>query len=213
MKNRFKLDEAIATWRRESAAQGVKARDVLDELESHLREDVAAQIKAGTCEAEAFQIAVERIGQGAALAREFATLDAGKHKRLTNIFRLTCFVTGPFMLLLSGWLLYDLERGYFDNPAILSVLTCVAIYTGTLPLWYRRLPSVHTKWRGSLLLILSLIVASLPLVALAGALGLPLLQLDNTGSMILWSAVAAYGATMFAYNCLDLERHSLEFSR
>jgi hypothetical protein len=49
-------------------------------------------------------------------------------------------------------------------------------------------------------------VAGLPLVALAGALGLPLPQLGNTGSMILWSAVAAFTATMFAYACLDIER-------
>jgi hypothetical protein len=206
LKRPFKLEKAIAKWRKEMVAQGVKSRDVLDELENHLREDVANQIEAGTDVAEAFSIAVQRIGKGAALEREFAKLDASKHKRLTNIFRISCFITGPSMLLLSGWLLYDPDSVSFDQPVSLFVLASLAIYTVTLPLWYRLLPSPYTKWTGILLKSVTLMVAALPLVALAGAAGLPLPQLGNTGSEILWSVVIAFTATMFAYACLDLER-------
>src|ERR1051325_5470113 len=206
MNGPFKLEKAIAKWRKDMTAQGVKSRDVLDELENHLREDVAAQIQSGMDAAEAFEIAAQRIGRGAVLKREFAKLEASKHQRLTRLFRIACFITGPFMLLLSGWLLYDLDRGSFHQPASLFVLACLAIYTGTVPLWYRSLPSSHTKWIGIVLRALTLFVACLPVVALLGALGLRFLRLDDTESMILWSAVVAFTATMFAYACLDLER-------
>src|SRR3954463_5497032 len=102
MKGPSKLDEAIAKWRREMAAQGVKSRHVLDELENHLREEVAKQIRSGADPAEAFKIAVQRIGQGAVLRKEFAKLDTSKHQRLLRLFRATCFITGPFMLLVCG---------------------------------------------------------------------------------------------------------------
>src|ERR1051326_6302062 len=103
MNGPFKLDQAIAKGRKRMAAQGVKSRDLLDELESHLREYVAAQISSGNGAAEAFEVAAKRNGRGAVLKREFAKLDASKHRRLTSLFRVSCFITGPSMLLLSGW--------------------------------------------------------------------------------------------------------------
>jgi len=36
----FDLDQAISEWRRQMAAGGIKLPDALDELESHLREEV-----------------------------------------------------------------------------------------------------------------------------------------------------------------------------
>jgi Clp amino terminal domain, pathogenicity island component len=86
------------------------------------------------------------------------------------------------------------------------VLAFLAVYTGTLPLWYRSLPSPYAKRLGIALKTATLMVAALPLVALLGVSGVRFLQLGNTGSLILWSGVAAFSATMFAYACLDLER-------
>ena len=51
---------------------GVNNAEVLDELEGHLREDVARQERGGVEAEEAFRIAVERVGQPAALREEFA---------------------------------------------------------------------------------------------------------------------------------------------
>lgn len=202
----FKLTQAITKWRNEMAAQGVRSRDILDELENHLREDVAAQIRAGTNPAEAFRLATQRIGQGVILKREFAKLHGSNRTRLTKPFRIFCIITGLSMLLLSGWVLYSPGSGSFDEPASLFVLASLAVYTGTLPLWYKWLPTSHSKWIGILLKSVTLLVGALPLVALAGALGLPVLQLDNTESLILWSTVVTFTATIFAYACLDSER-------
>ena len=66
----FDLDQAIAEWRGQMAG-GVKAPEVLDELESHLRDEVEQQELAGSSRERAFEIAVQQIGQAAALEGEF----------------------------------------------------------------------------------------------------------------------------------------------
>src|SRR5438046_458845 len=71
MNDEFNLEEAIAVWRKRMAAQAVKSREILEELESHLRDDVEAQMKSGMSAQEGFEAAVERIGQPRALQREF----------------------------------------------------------------------------------------------------------------------------------------------
>ncbi len=74
----FNLDESMAEWRRQMAAGGVKQPDVLDELESHLREDVAERVRAGFNMQQAFEKAVQTIGQAATLECEFGKVGGMK---------------------------------------------------------------------------------------------------------------------------------------
>jgi len=69
----FDLDHAIREWRRQMAVGGIKPPEVLDELESHLRDDIAQQTRAGIGigAQPAFEAAVQRIGQADVLEREF----------------------------------------------------------------------------------------------------------------------------------------------
>jgi hypothetical protein len=67
----FNLEQAIAEWRRQMLAAGIKAPVPLEELESHLREDFDAQIRAGAAPERAFEIAAGRLGLPAALRQEF----------------------------------------------------------------------------------------------------------------------------------------------
>ena len=67
----FDLEESIAQWRRQMLVAGIKTKS-LDELESHLREEVEKQIKAGQKPKQAFEIAAEEIGRPAMLKAEFA---------------------------------------------------------------------------------------------------------------------------------------------
>jgi hypothetical protein len=67
----FDLEKAFARWRQDLAAAGIGGKEMLDELESHLREDVQEQVEKGASAAEAFARAVQRMGQPAALSREF----------------------------------------------------------------------------------------------------------------------------------------------
>ncbi len=68
----FDLDRAISEWRRQMTAGGIKSQDVLDELESHLREEIGQQMRSGSGETQAFDAAVQQIGRAGALKTEFA---------------------------------------------------------------------------------------------------------------------------------------------
>jgi hypothetical protein len=68
----FNLDQAIMDWRRQMAARGLSTPAVLDELESHLREDIAEQLRSGSDGQRAFEAAVERLGKAELLRSEFA---------------------------------------------------------------------------------------------------------------------------------------------
>jgi hypothetical protein len=67
----FNLDQAMTEWRRQMTAGGVANPAVLDELESHLREDVERQTRSGKDAKRAFEIAVQNIGPVGALRNEF----------------------------------------------------------------------------------------------------------------------------------------------
>jgi hypothetical protein len=75
------LEERIAEWRRQMVAGGIQPHQVLDELESHLREDVKRQERSGSSPPEAFAASVARIGQAAALKSEFEKMDGTKAAR------------------------------------------------------------------------------------------------------------------------------------
>lgn len=75
MSEPFNLEQAIAGWRRRMAAGGIRSLDVLEELESHLRDELEQQIRSGSSASKAFETAVERIGRPHALKTEFAMAD------------------------------------------------------------------------------------------------------------------------------------------
>jgi hypothetical protein len=67
----FDLDKAIEQWRAQMAVNGVKSPEVLNELESHLRDDVDQQAQSGADAARSFERAIQSIGQADILRDEF----------------------------------------------------------------------------------------------------------------------------------------------
>lgn len=67
----FNLNQSIAEWRRQLAANGIKDEAILDELEGHLRESVARQTNSGMEAQHAFNAAVDDIGEARNLRLEF----------------------------------------------------------------------------------------------------------------------------------------------
>jgi hypothetical protein len=67
----FDLEEQISAWRVAMVNTGIEEREVLDELEAHLREDVEEQRRVGKNDDAAFAGAVENIGRGELLKPEF----------------------------------------------------------------------------------------------------------------------------------------------
>jgi hypothetical protein len=70
----FNLDDAIAEWRQQMLAAGIKTPVPLEELESHLREAIAQHMKSGMNREEAFQSSVKKVGQADVLKTEFEKL-------------------------------------------------------------------------------------------------------------------------------------------
>lgn len=67
-------------------AGGIKSPPVLDELESHLREDVEEQVRSGLGVSAAFTAGVERLGPATALKIEFETIGVLKESRTGKNF-------------------------------------------------------------------------------------------------------------------------------
>jgi hypothetical protein len=70
----FYLEPAFEQWRQEMRAAGIKPPLLLDELESHLRDEVEQQIHSGQTARQAFVTAVHRMGPATELKFEFETV-------------------------------------------------------------------------------------------------------------------------------------------
>ena len=53
--NMFNLEQSVSEWRRQMQSGGVKNPGIVDELESHLREDLARRVQSGESEEQASQ--------------------------------------------------------------------------------------------------------------------------------------------------------------
>ena len=60
----FNLEQSISEWRGQMLSAGVKNPDIVDELESHLREDWARRVQSGENEEQAFEGAVQGVWPG-----------------------------------------------------------------------------------------------------------------------------------------------------
>ena len=104
----FDLDRSISEWRSEIAAAGITCPDTLDELESHMRDEVESQIRAGTAGEAAFTAAVQRLGQGGALNSEFKKLDGGGSRLRQKRFGIAVAALGLGLTAFGGlrfWLI------------------------------------------------------------------------------------------------------------
>lgn len=82
----FRLEAAVAEWREQMVAAGVRGPEVLEELEGHLRDDFQEQVRRGAEPKEAFRVAAERIGKGAVLEQEFAKVGEPVLAQVRNVF-------------------------------------------------------------------------------------------------------------------------------
>jgi hypothetical protein len=71
----FNLDQQIDHWKSAFAKKVVCSSDDLQELESHLREDIAALVAIGRSEQEAFSESVSRLGDPDEISEEFAKVE------------------------------------------------------------------------------------------------------------------------------------------
>src|SRR5260221_14161400 len=89
----FNLEQSIAEWRQQMLAAGIQTPVPLEELESHLRDEIEREMKSELSldEQEAFNFATQKIGQASVLKSEFKKVGGTISGRLKH-----------FLLTLSG---------------------------------------------------------------------------------------------------------------
>src|SRR5262245_60787401 len=156
------LEEQIAQWRLYlRRRQAIHGSDV-EELEGHLRDQIAVLGEAGLAEDEAFLVAVKRMGSLDALSREFAREhserlwkqlviapevagEPEKAKRSEIVVVLTLAIAAAVAIKVTA--LFGLQPGggadpFYARNASLFVLPQLAAYFA----WKRRLPAVTCAW-------------------------------------------------------------------
>jgi len=128
----FDLEQAIADWRKQMLAAGIKTPVPLEELESHLREEIEREIKSGQSEQLAFGLAGRQIGETHILKNEFAMAGETINELLK---RLLCALAGiPNYQLATnmntsnsnperGWVTY-LKSAVWIFPALFVWMGC-----------------------------------------------------------------------------------------
>jgi hypothetical protein len=118
----FDLEQAIASWRQQMLAAGIKTPVPLEELESHLREEIEQQMKSGLAAQQAFDAAVQKIGQARPLKLEFKKAGEPVETRLVKLMSIAC---GGVAFLFSLWSLPFLFSREMDWTAKLFGLAAV----------------------------------------------------------------------------------------
>jgi hypothetical protein len=115
------LDQLIAEWRRELSEGGLKSPQALDELESHLREDVQRQVKAGATPDQAFASAVRRLGPIHALNVEFRKANG---KLLERLMIAVSVVLVAFIVWMSGFTFVQMQLGAAEQFTAYAAVIC-----------------------------------------------------------------------------------------
>jgi hypothetical protein len=132
------LETRIAGWRRAMLATRIKS-SVLEELESHLREDIEHMMQAGTDAQEAFDIATQHMGPPDQLRKEFQKVPFKPfiymtpiaRRRLTEILVVVAMIAtsaGLFLPMVAKWKAH--EALSFWDIAVSVIWMAVTVIAG-----------------------------------------------------------------------------------
>jgi len=146
----FDLEKAIVQWRQQMLAAGIKMPVPLEELESHLRDEIDQQSKAGRSHADAFEAAVRITGGAPAVLGEFNKLADPKEERRWRFLEIGFgFIASVvplwfcFQMLSEARYAADLTRGQ-KLSGVLAMFTFAALAWGGR-LSYKWFPIDHVK--------------------------------------------------------------------
>jgi hypothetical protein len=187
----FDLEKAIAEWRRQMLAAGLKTPAPLDELESHLREDIRALLATREPADMAFQLAVSRLGNADPLRSEFNKL---KNPRFWPV-TIGCWFYAGAMMLMAIFVCKGSKMGLIPNLLLLNAhvvsLTagyCAAFLAGCFGILYvcyrffHALSPGHRQSLGRAVFLFSHLAAGLTLAGLA--LGIYFWSKENRGNYL-----------------------------
>jgi hypothetical protein len=148
----FNLEQSIAQWRRQMLAAGIKSPVPLEELEIHLREEIERQMKSGMNGQEAFDFAIQQIGQAGTLRKEFGKGGEVMSARVRKFNIIVCGVTAVLFGLTGVRLLFP-SFGKSPSPSFHERLTISVVFvSAALILWswrfsYRFFPVFSKQMR------------------------------------------------------------------
>jgi hypothetical protein len=156
----FDPNQAILEWRRQMLAADIKSPVPLDELETHLRDEIEQQAEAGLSEEAAFQAAVKNLGTAPVLQPEFKKVEGKKtigwSKERAEILDQIALAVTPYVLTLVlvspvGLLFFKGGEPALKPTTFGQQESCLAaIATALLFLWggrlgYRLFPVIPAK--------------------------------------------------------------------
>ncbi len=116
----FNLEQSISEWRWQVDSAGLNNPDILDELESHLREDWARRVDSGESEEQAFEGALQGVGETGLLKHEFAKLRGNKWAWFNNLKAVLAraFVSSPSLSTFTPGARWTLELARQEAPRL-----------------------------------------------------------------------------------------------
>jgi hypothetical protein len=199
----FDLNRSIKEWRRQMAVGGIKSSEVLDELESHLREDVEQLMRSGAPAERAFQEAVQRVGTSKELKTEFGKVSRPELRFGRNLQRVSCAGMALFVLAIEGWLLFESEITPGTRLFGLTLISVIAAYIVCLPYLNQNFLTGVRGWaiRKTLVDVCNYATMLWFLLLLLGVANIVQLPLGIVLSVVCWALVGAATITivMHAY--------------
>ena len=124
------MEQLIAEWRKTIVTEHKVCHETIDELETHLRENVDQLVRSGMTEREAFQSAVAQLGGARKIASEFQKLDRGTWfpVKLVVGFGVTAALGFAILLMVR----FDTGRLWARSTYPLSFLLASHVFTVTL---------------------------------------------------------------------------------
>jgi hypothetical protein len=146
----FDLEEKIVEWRKQMLAAGIKSPVPLEELDSHLREEIEQQKKSGLSEAETFDAAVRKIGQAHVVQSEFRKVEESKKVRIAKVVDIIILATTSLAALFMGSFFLFKIRDYSELTSGQQISGVAACATFALLVWggrlsHRRFPAIHAR--------------------------------------------------------------------
>jgi hypothetical protein len=144
----FNLEQSITQWRQQMLTAGIKTPVPLEELESHLREDIAQQMQSGLSAQQAFGIAMKKIGRALELKREFkkvsAPMETQKIIKLAGVICVAVALFCPLFMFLPFLLAHELNL----MTKMLGLAVYATIIATIVLSWeynHKLLPAIHNQ--------------------------------------------------------------------
>jgi hypothetical protein len=187
----FNLEQAIIDWRQQMLAAGIQSPVPLEELESHLREDIERKLRAGVTAPQAFETASRTIGQPNMLRAEFARSGLTSMEQERKWLRRFCVVFPVVYLVLTVSLLSRIEMDFPLRLLGLGAIVLSVLFMAGCPLMHHLVPVIrHQPTRVAIQIAGTLIWPLLGLVVLNVVLPHYDLTFEQLIVGLLWSIAA-----------------------